>query len=63
MRIISKIGKSPTGSNGLGITVVYGLSLVPFPPTKIRALITIYFKILDKKIITDTYLKIINKKK
>jgi len=60
MRIISKIGRSPTGSNGFGITVVYGLSRVPFPPTKISALITVYSKIqLNEKYIRLARLQII----
>ena len=36
-RINSRIGRSPTGTSGLGRTVVYGLRRVPLPPARITA--------------------------
>src|SRR5438128_101748 len=36
-RMISRIGSSPTGINGLGITVVYGRRRVPLPPARMTA--------------------------
>src|SRR4051794_20150078 len=34
----SRIGRSPTGTSGLGMIVVYGRSLVPSPPARMTAL-------------------------
>src|SRR5512132_2437780 len=38
-RMCSRIGRSPTGTSGLGNTVVYGCSRVPSPPARMTALI------------------------
>src|SRR3954454_15391228 len=35
----SRIGRSPTGTSGLGVIVVYGRSRVPSPPARMTALI------------------------
>ena len=47
------MGRSPTGSNDFGKTVVYGLRRVPLPPTKINALMTVYPQNNRIKIISD----------
>ncbi len=38
---ISSIGMSSTGTKGLGNTVVYGFNLVPLPPAKMIACMSI----------------------
>src|SRR3954462_636542 len=37
----SRIGRSPTGTSGLGMIVVYGRSRVPSPPARMTALISL----------------------
>src|SRR3954468_21698786 len=36
----SRIGRSPTGTSGLGMIVVYGRSRVPSPPARMTALMS-----------------------